>query len=83
MGKSMDRNQHRNADGYWHERIDYVIGGERFWVCEADLHGRMAGTKIPNPQQEGRMHRADDDRVPDVWMAWGEIVPVAGDRRSW
>ncbi|HMS74888.1 hypothetical protein [Gordonia sp. (in: high G+C Gram-positive bacteria)] len=83
VGKSMDLTVHRNADGYWHERIDYVIDGER-WVCEADPHGRMAGLgKIPNPQQEGRMHRADDDRVPDVWMAWGETVPAAGDRRSW
>lgn len=80
---SMDAVVTRNADNYWHDRIDYDIDGEK-WVCEADPHGRMAGLgKIPNPQQEGRIHRVSDTRVPDVWMAWGETVPGNGDRRTW
>lgn len=78
---TMDAVVTRADDGYWHDGIDYTIDGVD-WVCEPDPQGRMQGLgKMPNPQQEGRMHRVDDTRIPDVWMAWGETVPAAGDRR--
>ncbi|MCX4095716.1 hypothetical protein [Nocardia sp. alder85J] len=80
---TMDAQIRRNADGYWHDGIDYTIDGEA-WTCDPDPRGRMEGLgRIPNPQQEGRMHRVADTRVPDVWMAWGESVPGNGDRRRW
>lgn len=80
---TMDAVIQRNPDGYWHDRIDYVIDGEE-WVCEADPRGRMEGLgKVPNPQQEGFIHRVSDTRKPDVWMAWGETVPGNGERRTW
>lgn len=83
VGRHMEAEVRRAADGYWHDGIDYVIDGEK-WVCEADPHGRMEGLgKMPNPQQEGRIHRVSDTRTPDVWMAWGETVPGNGDRRKW
>ncbi|MEU1994140.1 hypothetical protein ABZ511_06795 [Nocardia gamkensis] len=73
----------RDAAGYWHDGIDYTINGED-WICEPDPNGRMEGLGvIPNPQQEGRIHRVSDTRVPDVWMAWGETVPGNGERRRW
>lgn len=82
-GATMDAVIERNADGYWHDRIDYVIDGEK-WVCEAEPNGRMQGLgKVPNPQQEGFMHRASDTREPTVWMSWGETVPGNGERRTW
>ncbi|WP_405136482.1 hypothetical protein [Nocardia sp. NBC_01388] len=80
---SMDAVIRRNADGYWHDGIDYSINGKE-WICEPDPRGRMEGLgRIPNPQQEGRIHRISDTRVPDVWMAWGESVPGNGERRQW
>ena len=80
---TMDAIIRRNADGYWHDGIDYTINGEA-WVCEPDPNGRMEGLgRIPNPQQEARMHRVSDTRLPDVWMAWGESVPGNGERRFW
>ncbi len=83
VGKSMDTTIIRDAEGYWHDGIDYTIDGER-WRCEPDPHGRMEGLgPIPNPQQEGRVHRVSDTRTPDVWMAWGESVPANGERRRW
>ncbi|MDT5046061.1 MAG: hypothetical protein QOI39_3755 [Mycobacterium sp.] len=79
--RTMDAVISRADDGYWHAGINYQIDGVD-WVCEPDPQGRMQGLgKMPNPQQEGRMHRVDDTRLPDVWMAWGETVPAAGDRR--
>jgi hypothetical protein len=78
--RTMDAVVRRDPDGYWHNGIDYTINGES-WVCEPDRHGRMELGRIPNPQQEGRIHRVADTRVPDVWMAWGESVPGNGDRR--
>jgi hypothetical protein len=81
--KSMNAVVTRGADGYWHDGINYTIDGTD-WVCEPDPNGQMRGLgNMPNPQQEGRMHRVDDTRTPDVWMAWGESVPSAGvSRRS-
>jgi len=80
--RSMDAAITRASDGYWHDGIAYDIDGVR-WVCEPDPQGRMQGlgTSMPNPQQEGRMHRVADTRTPEVWMAWGETVPAAGNRR--
>ncbi len=81
--RTMEAVIRRNSDGYWHDGIDYTINGDE-WVCEPDPHGRMEGLgRIPNPQQEGRIHRVSDTRVPDVWMAWGESVPGNGERRRW
>lgn len=81
-GHDMDLTVTRGAEGYWHEGISYTIAGEK-WVCEPDPHGRMGLGQVPNPQQEARMRRVDDNRVPDVWMAWGETVPANGERRRW
>jgi len=79
--RTMDAVITRAEDRYWHDGIAYEIDGTR-WTCEPDPQGRMQGLgKMPNPQQEGRMHRVEDPRLPDVWMAWGETVPAAGDRR--
>ncbi|MBS9376441.1 hypothetical protein [Rhodococcus sp. B50] len=80
---TMEAEVKRAADGYWHEGIDYTINGEA-WRVDPDPNGRMEGLgRIPNPQQEGRMHRVADTRTPDVWMAWGESVPGNGERRTW
>ncbi len=79
--RTMDAEIIRAEDGYWHDGIKYTIDGVE-WVCEPDPQGRMQGLgKMPNPQQEGRIHRVDDTRIPDLHMAWGETVPSAGDRR--
>ena len=79
--RTMDAVITRADDGYWHDGIAYELDGTQ-WVCEPDPQGRMQGLgKMPNPQQEGRIHRVEDSRIPDVWMAWGETVPAAGDRR--
>jgi hypothetical protein len=79
--KSMDIEITRAADGYWHDGIAYTIDGVD-WVCEPDPEGHMRGLgQMPNPQQEGRIHRVEDTRQPDVWMAWGETVPAAGNSR--
>jgi hypothetical protein len=78
---SMDARITRAADGYWHDKIEYTVDGVE-WVCDPDPEGHMRGLgQMPNPQQEGRMHRVDDRRQPDVWMAWGETVPAAGNSR--
>jgi hypothetical protein len=62
-------------DRYWHTGIDYDVDGVA-WRCEPDPAGRMSGLgPMPNPQQEGRMFRADERRRPELWMAWGENVP--------
>lgn len=79
--RSMDAKIDRAADGYWHDGINYDLDGVQ-WVCEPDPNGQMEGLgRMPNPQQEGRIHRIDDSRRPDVWMAWGETVPAAGNGR--
>jgi hypothetical protein len=78
---SMDIDITRADDGYWHDGISYDIDGVK-WVCEPDPEGHMRGLgKMPNPQQEGRMHRVDDTRTPVLHMAWGETVPAAGNHR--
>ncbi|MET0703051.1 MAG: hypothetical protein ABWY93_25690 [Mycobacterium sp.] len=78
---TMDVEITRAADGYWHDGIAYDIDGVK-WVCEPAPDGHMRGLgKMPNPQQEGRIHRVDDTRVPTVHMAWGETVPDAGNHR--
>jgi len=78
---TMDATITRATDGYWHDGIDYTIDGVD-WVCEPDPDGHMRGLgQMPNPQQEGRIHRVDDTRQPAVWMAWGETVPAAGNFR--
>ena len=79
--RRMDAQIVRADDGHWHEGIHYDLDGEP-WVCDVVPQGRMRGLgQMPNPQQEGRIHRVADTRQPDVWMAWGETVPAAGDRR--
>jgi hypothetical protein len=79
--RQMDARITRAADGYWHDGISYDLDRVP-WVCEVSPHGRMTGLgPMPNPQQEGRIRRLDDDRQPDVWMAWGETVPAAGNSR--
>jgi len=79
--RQMDARIARADDGYWHEGISYDIDGVP-WVCDVVPQGRMRGLgQIPNPQQEGRIHRVGDIRHPDVWMAWGETVPAAGNGR--
>lgn len=71
----------RAADGYWCDRIDYVLDGEE-WEMAADPQGRMTGLgKVPNPQQEGLMRRKGETREAVVWMAWGETVPQHGEDR--
>ena len=80
--RQMDAAITRNADGYWMDRIDYTLDGER-WELVPDPRGRMVDLgAIPNPQQEGLMQRVGEARTPVVWMAWGETVPANGDRRS-
>jgi hypothetical protein len=79
--RTMDAVVTRAADGHWHDGIRYELDGID-WVCEPDPQGQMHGLgPMPNPQQEGRIHRLADTRQPDVWMAWGETVPAAGNRR--
>lgn len=69
----------RSADGYWCDRIDYVLDGEE-WEMVAAPNGRMVDLgPIPNPQQEGLVRRKGETRTPAVWMAWGESVPHHGD----
>jgi hypothetical protein len=78
---SMDIKVARASDGYWHDGIAYTIDGVD-WVCEPDPEGHMRGLgQMPNPQQEGRIHRVNDTRQPDIYMAWGETVPAAGNSR--
>jgi hypothetical protein len=79
--RHMDAHITRAPDGYWHDGIQYELDGVR-WVCDVSPQGRMEGLgPMPNPQQEGWIHRVDDTRSPDVWMAWGETVPTSGNGR--
>ena len=79
--RRMDAIVTRDAEGYWHQGLTYDLDGEA-WVCEPDPRGRMIGLgPIPNPQQEGRVRRAGDDRAVEAWMAWGESVPAHGESR--
>ncbi len=71
----MDGVIHLDADGSWHEGIDIDVDVVA-WRCEPDPRGHMELGPIANPQQEGRIFRADDTRTPEVHMAWGEIVPA-------
>jgi hypothetical protein len=77
---TMDAVIERAADGYWHDGINYEIDGVG-WRCDPDPQGHMKLGPMPNPQQEGHMHRVSDTRTPDVWMAWGESVPANGEKR--
>ncbi len=74
-GRHVDGVIHLDADGSWHEGIDIDVDGVA-WRCEPDPRGHMELGPIANPQQEGRIFRADDTRTPEVHMAWGEIVPA-------
>jgi hypothetical protein len=79
--RRMDAQISRAADGYWHDGIRYDLDGVQ-WVCDVSRQGRMSALgPMPNPQQEGWIHRVDDTRQPDVWMAWGETVPASGNVR--
>jgi hypothetical protein len=79
--RRMDAQISRAPDGYWHDGIRYDLDGVG-WVCDVSTQGRMQGLgSIPNPQQEGWIHRVEDTRQPDVWMAWGETVPGSGNAR--
>lgn len=79
--RRMDAQISRAPDGYWHDGIRYDLDGVQ-WVCDVSPQGRMRGLgPMPNPQQEGRIHRVGDTRQPDVWMAWGETVPATGNGR--
>lgn len=83
VGQTMEAVVNRDPDGYWHAGIDYIIDGEK-WRCDPEPHGRMSGLgKIPNPQQEGYIHRVGESRTPTTWMAWGESVPANGEVRRW
>ena len=80
-GHDMDLTITRGAEGYWHDGIDHHR--RREMGLRPDPHTVTWGwARCPTPSK-GRMHRADDDRVPDVWMAWGETVPANGERRHW
>ncbi|MEX1007396.1 MAG: hypothetical protein WD271_06080 [Acidimicrobiia bacterium] len=71
----------RSADGYWADRIDYVLDGEA-WEMVPEPWGRMLDLgRPPNPQQLGIMQRVGEQRRPVNWMAWGESVPTHGERR--
>jgi hypothetical protein len=71
----------RSDDGYWFDRIDYVLDGEE-WEMVPAPQGHMTGLgRVPNPQQEGLMRRKGETRTPVVWMAWGESVPHHGEER--
>ena len=71
----------RSEDGYWADRIDYVLDGEA-WEMVAAPDGRMVDLGgVPNPQQEGIVRRTGDPRRPVRWMAWGETVPHHGEQR--
>lgn len=79
--RRMDAQISRATDGYWHDGIRYDLDGVQ-WVCDVSPQGRMNGLgPMPNPQQEGWIHRVEDDRQPDIWMAWGETVPASGNAR--
>jgi hypothetical protein len=78
--RAMDAVVTRASDSYWHNGIDYQIGGAA-WRIDPDPQGRMQLGPMPNPQQESRMNRVDDTRTPQVWMAWGESVPGNGEAR--
>jgi hypothetical protein len=78
----MDAVVSRSPDGYWCDRIDYVLDGEE-WEMIAAPNGRMVDLgQVPNPQQEGLVQRKGETRTPMVWMAWGETVPHHGDTRA-
>jgi hypothetical protein len=71
----------RADDGYWADRIDYVLDGEA-WEMVPEPTGRMVDLgRPPNPQQLGIVRRVGEQRRPISWMAWGESVPAHGERR--
>ena len=67
-------------DGKWARHVHFTINGEP-WRFDPDPHGEMAFGPIPNPQQEGWMHRVGEGRVPEVWWSWGETYPTHGTHR--
>lgn len=81
VAEHMEATVTRASDGYWSERIDFVLDGEE-WEMVADPAGHMVAMgQVPNPQQEGVMRRKGETRDPVVWMAWGETVPTHGEVR--
>ena len=66
------------ADGYWARHVHFTVAGEA-WRFDPDHRGRMVDfAGLPNPQQEGWMHRPGEDRQPAVWWCWGETYPSHG-----
>lgn len=79
---SMEAVVTRSSDGYWCDRIDYMLDGEK-WEMVAAPDGRMVDLgQVPNPQQEGIVRRVGETRTPLAWMAWGETVPQHGEQRQ-
>jgi hypothetical protein len=69
------------SDGYWVLHVHFTVEGEA-WRFDPDPRGRMTSFgDLPNPQQEGWMHRPGEDRQPEVWWCWGETYPAHGIRR--
>ncbi len=69
-----------DADGYWARHSHFTVAGEA-WRFDPDPRGRMVDfVGLPNPQQEGWMHRPGEDREPEVWWCWGETYPSHGTR---
>jgi len=67
-------------DGYWQTGARLRMGSVEYEFL-ADPRGRMPDLgPIPNPQVDGRWRRVGDTREPDVWFAWGEVVPSVGPR---
>ena len=70
------------ADGYWARHVHFIVDGEP-WRFDPDTRGRMVDFgELPNPQQDGWMHRPGEDRQPEVWWSWGETYPAHGIRRN-
>lgn len=68
-------------DQNWADRVHFIVAGQD-WKCILGEEGRMPDFgKIVNPQQEGRMRKVGDDRIPIDGFAWGETMPSHGSRR--
>jgi hypothetical protein len=71
-----------DGDNYWADHVDFHVGGEA-WRFDPDARGRIEGfVGLPNPQQEGWMHRPGEVRRPEIWWCWGETYPSHGVRRD-
>ena len=70
------------TDDYWARHVHFTVAGEP-WRFDPDSRGRMVDfVGLPNPQQEGWMHRPGEDRQPEVWWSWGETYPSHGTRSN-